>query len=111
MEYKITELIHVDLIEIEGRIDSYSAPQVDEALKALIANDHGNFIVDMKNVSFISSSGILVFVNTQKRLLQQKRGEIVFSRMSDLVCSGFKLAGFDRLFAFYNDIDTAVNRF
>ena len=67
MEFVITEYKHCDLMEISGRIDSYSAPQIEQALQALITDDRSNIVIDMQNVSYISSSGILVFVNLQRR--------------------------------------------
>lgn len=111
MEFVITEYKHCSLIEINGRIDSYSAPRIREALLALIRDDHLNIVVDLQKVSYISSSGILVFVNAQKHFKHQKKGEIVFSRVPELVLSGFEPAGFDKLFKFYNDAVSAVARF
>ncbi len=111
MEFVITEFKHCDLMEISGRIDSYSAPQINQALQALITDEHNNIVIDLKGVSFISSSGILMFVNTQKRFQRQNRGKLVFSGVSDLLYSGFELSGFHKLFEFYDDVVSAVGGF
>jgi len=111
MEFIITEYKHCDLIEITGRIDSYTAPKLDQMLKSLIADNQTNFAVDLSNVTYISSSGILVFVNTQKKLTRQNRGEIVFTNVPKLVLSSFELAGFNTLFTFYDNPVSAVGRF
>ena len=111
MEFSITEYKHCDLMEISGRIDSYTAPQINQALQALITDEHTNLVINMEDVTYISSSGILVFVKIQSRFQRQNRGKLVFSGTSELVYSGFELAGFDKLFEFYNDVVSAVGGF
>lgn len=111
MEFIITENKHCALIEIKGRIDSYTAPKIYQGLTALMDDGQYNLVIDMKDVSFISSAGILMFVNAQKQCKYQNRGEIVFSGIPDLIFSGFKMAGFDQYFNFYTDAVTAVGRF
>jgi anti-sigma B factor antagonist len=108
MEFAITEYKHYDLMEITGRIDSYTAPKVEQALQALITDEHYNIVIDMKDVTYLSSSGILVFVNIQRRFQRQNRGRLVFSGTNELVYTSFELAGFHRLFDFFNDVVSAV---
>ena len=102
---------HCDLVEITGRIDSYSTPQIEEALKTLITDDHYNIIVDFRKVTFISSSGILTFVGTQRKLTQNELGEIVFIHMPEIIYQSFEIAGFDTVFEFFNDLSTALDWF
>lgn len=111
MHVVVSEYNHCDLIEVIGRIDSYSTPQIDAVLNALMVDDHYNIIVDLEGVSFLSSSGILTFVNAQRKLMRQNRGEIVFVNVPKLIFSSFELAGFNTIFQFYDDIPTAVGRF
>ena len=111
MDFVITEYPQCNLISINGRIDSYTAPMIKSALNALFDDDQFNIIVDMKDVSYISSSGLLVFVNAQKQLMGQNLGKIIFSGVPELVFSGFQLAGFDQVFIFCDDPKDAVGRF
>ncbi len=111
MELKITEFERCDRVTITGRIDSNTAPQIKEVLNGLINDHHYNIIVDLQDVSFISSSGILTFIGAQKTLMQENRGEIVFSNVSDLVFSSFELVGLDSIFVFCDDFAAAASRF
>lgn len=111
MELAVTEYTHCDLIKITGRIDSYSAPQVRDVLNTLIDGGHHNFIIDLEHVPYLSSSGILTFVEAQRQLKKENTGELVFANVPDLVFSSFQLAGFDTIFDFYNDTAAAVGRF
>jgi len=111
MEFSITEFKHCDLLRIIGRVDSYTSPIINHAIKALFKDGHCNIVIDMKDVSYLSSSGILVFVNAQKQCKRQNRGEIVFANVSENVLSNFELTGFDQIFKYYNDVVSAVGGF
>ena len=111
MDLVVTEYSHCKLIKISGRIDSYTAPRIKEALNTMIDDGQHNIIVDLQKVPYLSSSGILTFVDAQRQLKGQNTGELVFVNVPDLVFSNFKLAGFDTIFDFFNDIVSAVGRF
>lgn len=111
MDLAVTKINQCDLIEIIGRIDSYSAPQLDEVLKALVGDDHYNIIVNLQDVSYISSSGILAFVKIQRKFKRKNRGEIVFVNVPNLVFSSFEMVGFNTVFRFFDDIPAAAGHF
>jgi anti-sigma B factor antagonist len=111
MEFVLTEYKHCNLLEISGRIDSYTAPNINKILKSIISDGHLNLVVDLKNVTYISSSGILMFVNAQKLLEKQNTGKIHFAGTSDLIYSAFLLAGFQNLFEFYENVTSAMGSF
>ena len=111
MEIRITVHPTFDLIKIDGRIDSYTAPQIDQSLSQLIQDGRHNFIVDMEDVSYISSSGMLTFVNAKKSLITKQQGTIIFAAAPQRILSGFQLAGFDQLFEFCENATLAAKRF
>ena len=111
MEFIITELKHCDLVEIHGRIDSYTAPRINKAINTLVSDGHCNLVFDFSKVTFISSSGILALVNAQKKCMLNYSGRIIITSIPELVYSGFELAGFDQLFEFYDDAAAAVGSF
>lgn len=111
MEIINTQMNNCNMVRITGRIDSYTSPRIIETLNNLISEGRCNLVIDIKNVSFISSSGILAFVNAQKRCMLNQQGKLVILSIPELVYSGFALAGFDQLFEFYNDLDTALSSF
>lgn len=111
MEISITEHSHCNQVSISGRIDSYSTPRIKSVLNSIVENGQHNIVIDLEDVNFLSSSGILTFVNVQRELKQQNNGKLVFINVSDLVFSNFKIAGFDTIFDFYNDLPTAIQGF
>lgn len=111
MQLVVTEHTHFNLIKITGRIDSFSAPEIKDVLKALLTDGHYNLIIDLQDVNYVSSSGILTFVDIQRQLKRQNKGKIVFLNVPDLVYTSYELAGFDTIFEFYNDIAAAMDHF
>ena len=111
MELTITELQNCNTIEISGRIDSYTSPKIKKTIQSLINRGHHNFVMNLSDVIYLSSSGILMFVVMQRQLLKDELGKIVFVEVPDLIYSSFELAGFDNLFEFYEDTNAAVRRF
>jgi anti-sigma B factor antagonist len=111
MEFTITEHQNCAVIQITGRIDSYTTPNIKQTLISLIENGHHNFVMDLGKVNYLSSSGILMFVNLQKRLNDENLGKVVFSNVPELIYSNIKLAGFDQFFEFFQGTNTAVRRF
>jgi anti-sigma B factor antagonist len=111
MEFVITEYKHCDLLSISGRVDSYTSPRIEDALNALLADGHCNIVIDLKDVSYLSSSGMLTFINALKQCKQANKGRIVLTNVSERVMSSLKLAGFNRLFDIYDDTITAIGMF
>ena len=111
MEVAITENQNCDVIQITGRIDSYTSPNIKQILISLLENGHYNFVIDLGKVNYLSSSGILMFVNLQKRLNDENLGKVVFSNVPELIFSNIKLAGFDQFFEFFKGTNIAVRRF
>ncbi|NPV85548.1 MAG: STAS domain-containing protein [Anaerolineae bacterium] len=100
-----------DLISVEGRIDSATAPQLAEALEAITAAGRYKIILDCCNVSFISSAGLRVLVNTQKNCKRYNRGELVLAQIPENIRSTLDLVGFTELFKIFNDTLSAVGYF
>lgn len=111
MEILINSLSNYDIIKIDGRIDSYSAPKIQDALEALILAGQHNIVVNMENVSYLSSSGILVFLETHRKLIQQGEGALVFSNMPATILSVLQVTGLENVFNCCPDVQSAEGRF
>jgi len=111
MEIIITEEENCDVIKIIGRIDSYTTPKIKESIQTLIDDGRNNLIMELSNVKYLSSSGILMFVNLQKQFLKNNTGKMVFSNVPEMIYSNIKLAGFQTLLEFAEDTSTAIGRF
>lgn len=111
MEIKTTQLKRCTLVEVSGRIDSATAPQLQAALKELNETSQFKLVLDLKNVDFISSAGLWVLVNAQKNCKRFNRGELVLASVSQRVHSALDLAGFVPYYRIFPDSAQAVGAF
>ena len=111
MEVVTTQYKHCDLVKPIGRIDSYTAPQLETMLQALCNDDHFKIIIDLSEAPYMSSAGFLALVSAQKTCKLYKRGEILLAGTPEPIQSAFQLAGFDKLFRLYHDVISAVASF
>lgn len=111
MEIEIRQFKHCDVIKVDGRVDSLTAPKLDEAVTKITGNGRYKIVLDLQDLEFISSAGLWVLVNTQKKCRRYNRGEIVLVNVPEKIKSTLDLAGFIPFFKFYSDVTEAVGGF
>lgn len=72
------------MIELDGELDAQNAPRLTEVLDHLRDAGHREIRVDLRNVSFLDSSGLGAFV-LGNRMLAKANGELVLVRPSKTV--------------------------
>ncbi|MCR5151378.1 MAG: STAS domain-containing protein [Clostridiales bacterium] len=78
-------------IEISGRIDTTTAPQLEKEVNDNIAGV-SELIFDFKDVAYISSAGLRVLLTAQKVMNQQGKMKIV--NVSKDIMEIFDITGF-----------------
>jgi anti-sigma B factor antagonist len=111
MEITVTSQQNCDLVAIEGRIDSYTAPNLADALNNITEQNQYKIILDLGEVSYVSSAGLRVFIDIQKTCKKMHQGEVLLVNVPQRVYETLELAGFVPLFRFYNDVDSALTAF
>jgi anti-sigma B factor antagonist len=112
MEIKAEAMKRCELITVSGRVDSATAPQLEEALLNLIQSGRKNIVVNMSSVDYISSAGLKALLSAlMKARKAVPRGDLVLSEVQPTVRENFELVGFDRLFTFYDQDLQAVGSF
>lgn len=94
------------VVTAKGRIDAASAPALEAQLKGLLAQSETRIVVDMANVSYISSSGLKVLL-TALRQARQQRGQLALCNIQPKVASILEMIGFDQIFPIAQDLETA----
>ena len=108
MEVNFSEHKNCVLIDATGRIDSSTAPQLEETFDALTGKGQYKLVFDMSNVDYISSAGLRALISTQKTCKRYNRGQLVLASVPERVYDALDLAGFIHLFKIYDDVTTAV---
>jgi anti-anti-sigma factor len=81
---------------ITGRIDSMSAPELQQQFEELILGGSRLIVADLEQVNFISSAGLRVFLIAQKELTRVG-GEIILFKAAESVTRVFAMSGFHLL--------------
>ena len=112
MEIKSKQLKRVDIIEIHGRVDSNSAAQLEEALKAITAEKRFRIVVDMQNLEYISSRGLRALITALKEARRWNRGDVRLCCIPPRIKNDvFDLTGLTPLFKIYHSSVEAVGSF
>jgi anti-sigma B factor antagonist len=105
-EYK-----HVDLVEVSGRIDSSTAPLLEQALSKIMKDGRFHIVVDLTETEFMSSAGLRALIAALKETRRFNRGDVRLANMPPKIHKAFELAGFLELFKVYDNTVDAVGSF
>ena len=84
---KGTELI----IELEGRLDTTTSPELEKELKQSLSGV-SSLILDMDKLDYISSAGLRVLLSAQKEM--NKQGSMLVKNVNENIMEIFDVTGF-----------------
>jgi len=100
----------VNVLELKGYLDAHTAPKLEDVLQNLLKNSRFNIVVNCRDLSYISSAGLGVFMAFIEDVRKNK-GDIKLSNMSPKVYNVFDLLGFPILYEIYREEQEAVVKF
>jgi anti-sigma B factor antagonist len=98
---------NVQIIRVNGRVDGFSAPQLETELQNAIQAKHYHILVDLSGTEFLSSAGMRALLHARQQL-QDKHGNLVLVNPSDYLLESLKLVGLDKLFKIYDSEQAAL---
>ena len=78
-------------IALEGRLDTTTAPELEEVVKAELAGKD-SLVFDLAGLEYISSAGLRVLLSAQK--IMNNQGSMVVKNASEEVNEIFEVTGF-----------------
>lgn len=81
-------------IELEGRLDTVSAPSLDAELKKDI-NGMQTLIFDFAKLEYLSSAGLRVLLASQK--VMNRQGEMRIRNVNSTISDIFEVTGFSEI--------------
>jgi anti-sigma B factor antagonist len=97
----------IEVIDVQGEIDMYTAPRLRELLIDLVSKGHYQLVVNLEKVGFLDSTGLGVLVGGLRRV-RAHDGSL------DLVCTQqrilkiLKITGLTEVFGIYETVDQAI---
>jgi len=92
----------VNILNIGGRLDAYSAAEAEKKLDELIGAGQVKIVLNLAALEYISSSGLRVFLAQLKKVRKQQ-GDIRLCCMKPNIREVFDIAGFTQLFNIAED--------
>jgi len=106
----IREVGSVTVLELCGYIDAHTAPQLEDSISQLIANNKYKIVVDFNQLKYISSAGLGVFMAFIETV-RTNSGDIKLAAMQPNVFNIFDLLGFPLLYDIVENVDEAICKF
>lgn len=79
-------------IALEGRLDTMTAPELEEALKSELETV-SELTFDLEKLDYISSAGLRVLLSTQKTM-NGKKGSMKILHANEMIMEIFEVTGF-----------------
>jgi anti-sigma B factor antagonist len=111
MEITSQQFKHCDLLHINGKVDSFTAPDLIKAIEKLNNANRFKIILDLNKLEYMSSAGFRAILLGQRNCKRYNRGEIVLASVPKKVMDALELTGFTPLFKIFDDITPAVGHF
>ena len=91
MDIGIKKITEETRIEITGRLDTITAPELEKTIASDVS-DKTNLVFDVKGMEYISSAGLRVLLSAQKKM--QKIGSMKVINVCAEVMDVFEMTGF-----------------
>jgi anti-anti-sigma factor len=95
----------VHLLYLQGRLDTETSPDFELASYDAFQAGSRHFIVDLSQISYLSSAGLRVLLALAKKI--ENQGSLKLSGVVGITKEVFEKSGFARMFAIYADVNTA----
>ena len=79
-------------VQIEGRLDTLTAPDLEKELEPAL-EDVTDLVLDLEKLDYISSAGLRVLLGVAQ--IMEKQGNMKVTNPSDAVMDVFSVTGFD----------------
>jgi anti-anti-sigma factor len=98
------------IVPLAGRIDAATAPLVNRAVREVMAQGARQIIVELRDVTFLSSSGLRTLL-LLARELRREGGDLILCSLQPQVAEVFHLTGFDQIFQLHHTREEAAAGF
>jgi anti-anti-sigma factor len=79
-----------------GRVDGSNAREFQEALETLLSDNVTALLLDLEQLSYISSAGLRVILLVSRQL-QSRDGKLGVCSLSEPISEVFSISGFDKI--------------
>ena len=100
----------IHIFRLKGRLDSNTSPKFEKKVFQAINDGSQNIIVDLKDLDYISSSGLRIILMATKALKRQS-GKIVLCLLNGYVKEIFDVSGAGSLIPIRDTVEAGIKEF
>jgi anti-sigma B factor antagonist len=97
----------IEVIDVEGTIDIYTAPRLRELLIDLVSTNSYQLIINLERVEFLDSTGLGVLVGGLKRV-RAHDGSLDLVCTQERILKIFRITGLTKVFGIHETVDQAI---
>lgn len=105
MDIKIEVENGFDVVMIGGRIDAVTSPELEGALLDLMNKGTTHIIIDLNDVTYLSSAGLRVILMVTEMLYG--KGNVIVSRPQSDIREILEVTGFDTIMPICDELEMA----
>ncbi|MFH1350060.1 MAG: STAS domain-containing protein [Pseudomonadota bacterium] len=94
------------VVSLKGSLDTLSYIDFDKTMEALMAQGDKDFIFDLAELEYISSSGLKSLL-TMGRKLENRGGHLFLFSLQNMVKDVFKISGTSTIIPIYESLEEA----
>lgn len=107
LETQLKEINGMNVLDVTGEIDVYTAPQFKDALNTVINSGQKHLVVDMTKVTYMDSSGFGALLSATRRLRPQG-GTVNLVKVSSAIDRILTITRLNTVFGTYGSIEDAL---
>lgn len=107
---KREERDELDVVRLDGALDSYSFPRLETALNELRDSQRHRVVLDCGGLDYISSAALGALIGFARRA-REAGGDLKLVKLSPKIFNIVELLGFHKILEIHTSIDDAVNKF
>lgn len=102
MEIKVEKTSDEVKLSLVGRLDTNTSGELENTLNDLFEKGNYNILIDLKDLEYVSSSGLRVFLGAQKKVSAES-GNMVLKHANSTIMEVFEMTGFLDVLTVEND--------
>ena len=100
----------VSVMKVKGRVDSETAPELDDALTKLLQNNRNKIVLNLQEVQYMSSAGLRAMVKAYQRA-NKSGGDVRLAAVSEPIEVILRTVGMMQMFKMFSTNEEAVAGF
>ena len=100
----------VDILRLDGALDAYSFPRLEQAFNQLLDKQRFKIVLDCAHLDYINSASLGALIGFARKVREQG-GDLKLAALTPKIFSIVELLGFDKMLQIYPDAQLAISKF